>query len=49
MTLAELERMAIQKTLEAVGGSTGQAAKLLGISQRKIQYRIKEWGLGEPS
>lgn len=44
LTMAELERWAILTTLAAVGGSTAQAAALLGISQRKIQYRIKEWG-----
>jgi len=45
MTLAGLERMAITQTLEAVGGSTAKAADMLGISQRKIQYRLKEWGV----
>ncbi len=43
VTLAELERMAIEQTLAAVGGSTAKAAELLGISRRKIQYRLKEW------
>ncbi|MCA9623012.1 MAG: sigma-54-dependent Fis family transcriptional regulator [Myxococcales bacterium] len=46
ITLAELERFAIQKTLEAVGGSPGKAAAILGVSRRTIQYRMKEWGLG---
>ena len=45
ITMAELERMAILQTLEAVGGSTARAAELLDISRRKIQYRLKEWGL----
>ena len=45
LTLAEVERMAIMQALEAASGSTQRAAELLGISQRKIQYRIKEWGL----
>ncbi len=44
-TLAQLERIAITKTLESVGGSTRRAAQLLGVSRRKIQYRLKEWGL----
>jgi len=44
ITMAELERLAIERTLEAVGGSTAKAAELLGISRRKIQYRLKEWG-----
>ena len=44
ITMSELERMAILRTLDAVDGSTARAAEILGISQRKIQYRVKEWG-----
>jgi DNA-binding NtrC family response regulator len=44
-TLAEIERIAITQTLEAVHGSTLKAAEMLGVSRRKIQYRLKEWGL----
>ena len=43
-TLAEIERVAILKSLEAVEGSTMRAASMLGISQRKIQYRLREYG-----
>jgi DNA-binding NtrC family response regulator len=43
-TLDELERYAILKTLESVGGSTSRAAELLGISVRKIQYKLQEYG-----
>jgi two-component system NtrC family response regulator/two-component system response regulator HydG len=42
-TMAELEREAILRTLEAVDGSTGRAAELLQISPRKIQYKLKEY------
>jgi two-component system NtrC family response regulator/two-component system response regulator HydG len=42
-TLADLEREAILRTLEAVSGSTSRAAAMLGISPRKIQYKIKEY------
>ncbi len=42
-TLAELEREAILRTLEAVGGSTSRAAAMLDISARKIQYKLKEY------
>ncbi len=42
-TLAELERYAILKTLEHTGGSTSRAAEILGISPRKIQYRLHEY------
>ena len=43
VSLAEVERIVIERTLEAVGGSTARAAEILGISRRKIQYRLKEW------
>jgi DNA-binding NtrC family response regulator len=43
--MAELEREAILRTLEAVGGSTSRAAELLQISTRKIQYKLKEYHL----
>lgn len=49
VTMAELERIAILRTLDAVDGSTARAAEILGISQRKIQYRVKEWGYQAPS
>ncbi|MGE0453660.1 MAG: sigma-54-dependent transcriptional regulator [Vicinamibacteria bacterium] len=42
-TLAEIEREAILRTLEAVGGSTSRAASVLQISARKIQYKLKEY------
>ena len=44
ITMSELERVAILRTLDAVDGSTARAAEILGVSQRKIQYRVKEWG-----
>ena len=46
-TLAEIERLAIIKSFEAVGGSTTRAASMLGISQRKIQYRLREYEMGD--
>jgi DNA-binding NtrC family response regulator len=42
-TIADLERYAILKTLEACGGSTSKAATVLGISPRKIQYKLHEY------
>jgi DNA-binding NtrC family response regulator len=45
ITLEELERIAILQALEASSGSTAKAAEMLGISRRKVQYRLKEWGL----
>ncbi len=46
-TMAELEKYAILKTLEAVEGSTVRAAELLDISVRTIQYRLHEYGLAK--
>jgi DNA-binding NtrC family response regulator len=43
-TMDELERYAILQTLESVGGSTTKAAEILGISVRKIQYKLQEYG-----
>src|SRR3954463_5898564 len=42
-TMAEIEREAILRTMELVGGSRAKAAEMLGISIRKIQYRLKEY------
>jgi len=44
-TMAELEKYAIIKTLEAVDGSTVRAAEVLDISVRTIQYRLHEYGM----
>jgi two-component system response regulator HydG len=41
--IGEIERVAILGTLQAVEGSTSRAAAILGISPRKIQYRIREY------
>jgi two-component system response regulator HydG len=42
-TMEEIERYAITKTLEMTGGSTSRAAEVLGISVRKIQYKMHEY------
>ncbi len=47
-SLFEIEREAILRTLDAVGGSTARAAEVLGVSVRKIQYRLKEYRTGQP-
>jgi DNA-binding NtrC family response regulator len=48
-SMADLERYAILKTLEAHGGSTTKAADVLGISVRKIQYKIQEFAAAPKS
>ncbi len=42
-TIQEIEREAILRTLEHAGGSTAAAAKILNMSVRKIQYKLKEY------
>jgi DNA-binding NtrC family response regulator len=42
-TIQDLERYAILRTLEACGGSTSKAANILGVSPRKIQYKLHEY------
>ena len=44
-TLAEIERYAILKTLDAVEGSPAKAADILRLSLRTIQYRLNEYGV----
>jgi DNA-binding NtrC family response regulator len=46
-SIYDLERWAILETLEAMGGSTSRAATVLGISPRKIQYKLHEYQTGE--
>jgi two-component system response regulator HydG len=48
-SMADIERHAILKTLEAMGGSTSKAADVLGISVRKIQYKLQEYGAAPKS
>lgn len=43
-SLLELERYAILRTFEAVGRSTRKTAELLGMSVRKVQYRLRQYG-----
>jgi len=44
-TLREQEREAILEALRRTGGNRTQAAKLLGISRRKLLYRLREYGV----
>ncbi len=45
-SLATIEREAILRTLDMVQGSTARAAEVLGISGRKIQYKLKAYASG---
>ena len=41
--IKEAEKLIIQETLRQTQGNRTQAAKLLGMSVRKIEYLLKEW------
>ena len=43
MTMKEVERMAVEQTLEACDGNVSATARTLGVSRRWLQYRLKEW------
>ncbi|MHC4197553.1 MAG: AAA-type ATPase lid domain-containing protein, partial [Planctomycetota bacterium] len=45
--LKDVEKEVILKTLELTGGNKTDAAKLLGVSTRKIEYKVKEWETGQ--
>jgi|GEM_PF-1658211 len=49
LKLRELERLAIEEALRQTNGNRTHAARLLGISLRKLQYRLKEYGLNLPT
>jgi len=42
--VAELERNALWKALRETGGNKSAAARLLGLSERKIRYMLKKYG-----
>lgn len=46
MTMEEIERAAILRTYELVNGSTRKTAEALGLSVRKVQYRLREYREG---
>jgi transcriptional regulator with PAS, ATPase and Fis domain len=46
-SLDQLEREVIQRTLTEITNHREKAAKLLGISLRALQYKIKEYGIRE--
>ena len=45
VNLTELEKTAISRTLELVNGNREAAAKMLGIGERTLYRKIKEYGL----
>jgi len=47
LTLRELEQQYILQTLDGVAGNRTQAARLLGISLRCLQYKLKAYRQGD--
>jgi two-component system response regulator HydG len=45
MTLAEVEKLLIRQTLTQVTANRQEASRLLGISRRSLQYKLKQYGL----
>ncbi|MCC6995350.1 MAG: sigma-54-dependent Fis family transcriptional regulator [Deltaproteobacteria bacterium] len=45
LTLAELERDAVLRALESVGGNRRRAAELLGIGERTLYEKLKRYGV----
>jgi DNA-binding NtrC family response regulator len=43
LSLAEIEKQAILRALQETQGNRSEAARLLGISRRKLLYRLKEF------
>jgi len=43
LPMAEIERRAVEATLAATEGNVSETARLLGVSRRWLQYRMKEW------
>jgi DNA-binding NtrC family response regulator len=48
VTLAEVEKAHILRTLEATGHNRTQTARILGIGLRTLQRKLQEWAEAEP-
>jgi two-component system response regulator HydG len=44
LSLEEVEKVAILKTLEAAGGNKSEAARRLGITRKTLQKKLKKYG-----
>jgi DNA-binding NtrC family response regulator len=49
MTLAEVEKLLIRQTLTRETSNREAAAKMLGISRRTLQYKLKQYSLSDTS
>ena len=44
-SLKEVEKAMILRTLEETGGNRTHAARILGITRRTLQLRLKDYGI----
>jgi len=49
MTLEEIEKFVIERTLERTGGNKQKAANLLGIYRPRLYSKIRKYGIGDQS
>ena len=49
VNLEEVERSFVQQALERSGWVQKEAAKLLGVSSRVLNYKIKRFGMTHPT
>ena len=47
LTLMQMERRLVEKTLDEVDNNITQAAERLGVSRRWIHYKLKQWENGQ--
>jgi DNA-binding NtrC family response regulator len=45
ITLQEMERQLLEKTLQSTGGNRTRTAELMGVSLRTVRNKIREYGL----
>ncbi|HEX9952161.1 MAG TPA: sigma-54-dependent Fis family transcriptional regulator [Rubricoccaceae bacterium] len=48
MTVKEAERALAERTLDALDGNVSETARMLGVSRRWLQYRLREWRDDDP-
>ena len=47
-TVGEIERRMVAEALQRAGGNQSQAARLLGMTEQSLRYRIRKYGM-EPA
>lgn len=47
MTMEEVSRKLLEKTLAVTEGNKTRAAEMMGVSLRWVHYKMKEWGLSD--